>query len=373
VKKTRRERKTIMSRSLMKRYKESRFYSWWTRYKGSPYLCKVLPIVLLMAVIVWIDQVRPLVLFPPELVHRLFYLPIVLSGLLFGFKGGFFSALAVTLLFLPHWLPIPFPAIGHKASFDEVVLFYAFGILIGLLVDRERLEAQLRRDQEHVILLGEAAATVAHELKNPVVTIGAYLKRMIQNTPPEDPNRERLALIHRECQRIEGLLQDMIHFARPIQPDFASADLNQLILEALRVIQPRAEQHQVSLSSNLDGGLSAVWVDRNRLTQVLQNLILNAVQASKPGQEVLIATSRERGRVLIQVADQGCGIPPDHREKVFAPFFSTKREGSGLGLAFCKRIVEMHRGKLYFKTNRPQGTVFCVSLPLSRRGLGQRT
>lgn len=357
-----------MSRSLMSRYKNSRVYSLWNRYKGTPFPWKILPILVLMAGIFILDQVRPLSFVSPEIVHRLYYLPIVLSGLLFGFKGGVLSAIAVTLLFLPHWPFVSTAVPAHEVHFDEVVLFYAFGILIGLLVDRERLEAQLRQDQEHLALLGEAASTVAHELKNPVVTIGAYIQKMLQKTDTGDPAHERLALIHRECQRIELLLQDMIHFSRPMQPDFSPADLNQLIQETLKIIQPRAEQHHIRLSSCLDGGLPAVWVDRGRLVQVLQNLVLNALQASNPGQEVRIITSKKKGQVLVEVADEGCGIHPDHREKVFAPFFSTKREGSGLGLAFSKRIVEMHQGRLYFKTNRPQGTVFYVALPLVRKG-----
>lgn len=356
-----------MSLSLMHRYTNSGFYRWWNRYKHSTHPWKLLPIVLLMVVIFFFDHIHPVSFLPSEIIHRLYILPIVLSGLLFGFKGGLVSALVGTLLFLPHWLGGISPTADHPFRFDEVILFFAFGILIGLLVDRERLEARLREDQEHLALLGEAAATVAHELKNPVVIIGAYVERLIQKTALDDPARERLALIHRECQRIELLLQDMIHFARPIEPDFSTSDLNQLILEAVKIIQPRAECQQVRLSSNLDGGLPSLWVDRNRLTQVIQNLILNAIQASQPGQEVQIVTSKRKGSVLVEVVDQGCGIPPDYREKVFAPFFSTKKEGSGLGLAFSKRVVEMHRGRLYFRNNCPQGTIFCLTLPLPRR------
>jgi two-component system sensor histidine kinase HydH len=304
---------------------------------------------------------------PPEILHRLYYLPIVLSGLLFGFKGGVLSAVVVTGLFVPHWVdwfPSPSP---HNAHLDEVVLFYAFGTLIGLLVDRERLETQLRQDQEHLAVLGEAAATIAHELKNPVITIGATIQKLLQKTNPEDPNKERLAVIKRECQRIEVLLQDMIHFSRPIDPDFSFVDINQLIQEVLKIIHPRAEQNQILLSSNLEGDLPSIQVDQTRLTQVLHNLILNAIQASGPEQTVLVRTRRQKGQVVIEVTDLGCGIPPDYQEKVFTPFFSTKKEGSGIGLAISKRIIELHQGRLFFKNNQPQGSIFTVSLPLGKK------
>jgi len=347
-------------------YKNSTFYSLWTQYKFTPLYWKVLPILFLLVFIFILDHVWSSIV-PPEILHRLYYLPIVISGLLFGFKGGVLSAVAVTLLFIPHWIPLFHNPTLHNAYLDEVVLFYAFGILIGLLVDRERLETQLRQDQEHLAVLGEAAATVAHELKNPVITIGAHTQKIQQKTNPEDPNWERLSVIHLECQRIESLLQDMIHFSRPISPEFSLVDINHLIKEVLKIIQPRAEQNQILLSSNLDGDLPSIQVDQTRLTQVLHNLILNAIQASGPEQSVSVRTQRQKGYVIIEVADLGRGIPPAYQEKVFTPFFSTKTEWSGLGLAVSKRIIELHQGRLSFRTNQPTGTIFSVSLPLGKK------
>ncbi|OGP51014.1 MAG: hypothetical protein A2Y79_00225 [Deltaproteobacteria bacterium RBG_13_43_22] len=348
-------------------YKKSSFYSLWTRYKFIPLYWKVLPIFFLLAFIFILDQLWIPTPVPPEILHRLYYLPIVLSGLLFGFKGGVVSAVVVTILFVPHWLNWFPNSPPHGAYLDEVILFYAFGILIGLLVDRERLETQLRQDQEHLAVLGEAAATIAHELKNPIITIGAYIQKLLKKTNPEDPNLERLTAIQKECQRIEIMLKDMIHFSRPIDPNFSFVDINHLIKEVLKIIHPQAEQNQILLSSNLDGDLPSIEVDQTRLTQVLQNLILNAIQASGPEQPVLVRTQRQKGQAIIEVADLGCGISMTYQEKVFAPFFSTKKEGSGLGLAISKRIVELHQGRLSFRANHPQGTIFIVSLPLGRK------
>ncbi len=352
---------------MISQYKKSRFYSLWTRYKFIPLYWKILPILFLLALIFFLDQVWVPRRVPPEILHRLYYLPIVLSGLLFGFRGGVLAAVGVTCLFIPQWMnwfPSPIP---HKGHLDEIILFFAFGILIGLLVDRERLETQLRQDQEHLAVLGEAAATIAHELKNPIITIGAYVQRLLQKTNPEDPNLERLTLIRRECQRIEIMLQDMIHFSRPIDLDFSFVDINHLIQEILKIIHPRAEQNQILLSSNLEGGLPSIPADQTRLTQVLHNLILNAIQASGPEQPVLVKTHRQKGQIVIEVTDLGCGIPPDYQEKVFAPFFSTKKGGTGLGLAISKRIIELHQGRLFFRNNQPQGSIFTILLPLGRK------
>jgi two-component system, NtrC family, sensor histidine kinase HydH len=352
---------------MITQYKKSTFYSLWTRYKVIPLYWKILPIFFLLAGIFFLDHVWTPPLIPSEILHRLYYLPIVLSGLLFGFKGGVLAAVVVTCLFIPHWVGWFAGPAPHGGHLDEIILFYAFGILIGLLVDRERLESQLRQDQEHLAVLGEAAATIAHELKNPVITIGAYAQKLLQKTNPEDPNLERLAVIRRECQRIEVMLQDMIHFSRPIIPEFSMVDINHLIQEVLKIIHPRAEQNQILLSSNLAGDLPSIQIDQTRMTQVLHNLILNAIQASAPEQTVLVCTRRQRGQVMIEVTDLGCGIAPDCREKVFTPFFSTKKGGSGLGLAISKRIIELHQGRLFFRNNQPQGSIFTVSLPLGKK------
>jgi two-component system sensor histidine kinase HydH len=353
----------------MPEYKNNILYSLWTRFKFVPLYLKVLPILLLLSAIFLFD----LELIPnslhPEVLHRLYYFPIILSGLLFGLRGGISSATVVSLLFLPHWFHWFHSSVSHRAHFDEVILFYAFGILIGLLVDRERMETQQRQDREQMACMGEAAAAVAHELKNPVITIGAYTQKILKKTDAEDPNRERLTVIHQECQRLELLLKDMIHFSRPISLEVSVVEVNLMVEEILKIAQPHAEQKQVSLVANLEDGLPALKADRNRIRQVLNNLILNAIQASDPGQPVVVRTQKQRGQIIIEILDQGCGIPQTCQDKIFHPFFSTKKEGSGLGLAISKRIIEMHQGRLVFQTNQPNGTVFSISLPLSRKSL----
>jgi signal transduction histidine kinase len=350
-------------------YKNSPFYSLWSRYKLVPLYWKIIPIFLLLALIFFSDQgwlPSPL---EGDILHRLYYLPITLGGLLFGFKGGFLTAVLVSLLFFPHWAAwLSHPSL-HSGHLDELILFYAFGILIGLLVDRERMEAQLRQDQEYLAVLGEAAATVAHELKNPAITIGATVQKLIVKSHPGDPLRGGLEVIQKECRRLETLLKDMIHFSRPITLDYAMVDVNHLVGETLKNIQPQAEQKQISVISISDEGLPAIQADQSRLTQVLHNLVLNAIQASPPEQSVQVRTQKHKGQVIIEVSDLGCGISEVFREKIFSPFFSTKKEGSGLGLAISKRIIESHLGRLAFKDNHPAGTIFLISLPLGRKGL----
>jgi signal transduction histidine kinase len=302
----------------------------------------------------------------PGILHSLYYLPIVLSGLLFGYRGGLLAALLVTLLFIHHWTAGGPAAGDHGGSWEEIVLFFAFGLLIGLLVDRERLETQRRQDQEHLAVLGEAAATVAHELKNPIVTIGAHILKMQRKLDPEDPHWERLNIIFRECQRVELLLKDMVHFARPISLDLEPTDMNRLLKKVLEVVGPQAEKTGIQLSSNLEGNLPSIPADQTRLTQVFYNLVLNAIQSCPPEGLVLIQTARKKNQILIEVADNGSGVPVEFQQEIFRPFFSTKKEGSGMGLAISRRIVELHQGKLQCRSNEPRGTVFTLALPVRK-------
>ncbi len=346
---------------------ENRLYSLWTRYKFVPLPWKILPIVVLLAAIMSLDHHWiPSGSIPLEVIHRLYYLPIVLSGLLFGLWGGFFSATLVSLLFVLHWLGVPDLSANHSGSWEEIVLFYAFGLLIGLLVDRERIESQRRQDQEHLAVLGEAAATVAHELKNPVITIGANILRMQKRAEPGDPTYDRLGLIYQECQRVEMLLKDMVNFARPIDLSFGPTDVNDLVRKVIEMVIPQAEKKRVELSTNLDGNLPLVLTDQTRMTQVFYNLIMNAVQASSPEDRILIRTEKKKNQISIEFADTGCGIPPELQSKIFDPFFSTKKDGSGMGLAISKRIVDLHQGKLFCQTNSPQGAIFTIFLPIKK-------
>jgi two-component system, NtrC family, sensor histidine kinase HydH len=339
----------------------------WTRTSLIPLYGKVLPIILSLVLIFCLEQHWIPNTVSIEILHRLYFLPIIMSGLLFGIGGGFASAVLVTLLMIPHWAKGVVHPASHGARADEIILFYAFGILIGALVDRERIESRLQKDREHLNKMEEAAATVAHEIKNPIIAIGAHVKRMQKNISPADPNRERLAIIFQECQRLETLLQDMIHFSRPLDLDLSPLDINRILREVLELLRPQAELSQISLNLQLDGDIPLVEADPVRLTQVFYNLMLNALQASPPEQSICIQTRKKKGRIRVQISDWGCGIPLENQDKILQPFFSTKKKGSGLGLPFCKKIIELHNGHLFFRPNKPTGTIFYVILPLSKR------
>ena len=158
----------------------------------------------------------------------------------------------------------------------------------------------------------------------------------------------------------------MVNFARPIDLKFEPTDVNVLVRKVIEMVIPQAEKNQVELSASLDGNLPVVLTDQTRMTQVFYNLIMNAVQASMAEQRILIRTEKKKNQISVEFADTGCGIPADLQAKIFDPFFSTKKEGSGMGLAISKRIVELHQGKLFCRSNPSQGAIFTIFLPIKK-------
>jgi signal transduction histidine kinase len=143
-----------------------------------------------------------------------------------------------------------------------------------------------------------------------------------------------------------------------------ATDLNDLVGEIIQASDPVAERLQVTLKIDPEPSLPSLSIDRQKFKQVLMNLAVNALEASPPGERVIIKTTRETGRINLQVIDRGCGIDTDDEDKVFQPFFSKKKGGTGLGLPIVKKIVDAHEGEISFLRNAEGGMTFMVKLPL---------
>ncbi len=145
---------------------------------------------------------------------------------------------------------------------------------------------------------------------------------------------------------------------------YAKVNLNKIVLESIEIAQVTAKKAGVEIQTDLDTSLPLVMLDAPRVKQVLLNLITDAVQASQAGERVLVKTHHTRKSVVLEVSDWGSGIKEEDQEIIFVPFFSTKRRGTGLGLAFVKKIVEAHGGTVSFRSNPEAGVTFVVQLPL---------
>jgi PAS domain S-box-containing protein len=228
------------------------------------------------------------------------------------------------------------------------------------LVKRERLAA-----------LGELAAVVAHEVRNPLGVIFNSLRALRRVLKPEGDAAMLLDIVGEEADRLNCIVGDMLDFVRPSDPALQPEPLALLFASVVEGAAAAAQGAGVAVRVEEADDLPPVPVDARQLRQALLNLVLNAIQATPRGGQVLLAAGLEAldgvERMRVEVADTGPGIPPEVAERVFQPFFTTKASGTGLGLAVVKRIVEAHRGEVFLESAAGKGARFVIRLPLEAR------
>jgi two-component system sensor histidine kinase HydH len=228
-----------------------------------------------------------------------------------------------------------------------------------LLTSQERLVRS-----ERFAAIGEAAAYVSHEIKNPLIVIGG-LARQVENKENEPSLKEKLHIIQSEVQRLENFLGDLRDFTRPATPVMQQININEVIHEVDTLMKEEAKNRGVNLVEQLDPHLPPLQADPNQMKQVLLNLVKNALEALDSGGQVILTSGAEDNQVWFSIQDTGGGMPPEVLEKIFNPFFTTKKKGTGLGLAVIHKIVSDHHGTVTVQSLPDQGTTFRVELPLA--------
>ncbi|MFH2126329.1 MAG: ATP-binding protein [Pseudomonadota bacterium] len=326
-----------------------------------------LPLVLLLvALICWLHfRLGPDKAVASVFLQDFYFLPIILSGFWWGPWIGLIMALVVSALYAPYVVLVHHltpPTI--TAAITQMVLFLAVGLLVGWLRRREQAhEAQALR-AENLAAVGRAVASVAHDMKTPLMAIGGFTAQVKRNLEPGCPEEHKLEVVIEQTARLEGMVKEMLDFSRPLELHRQSLDLKDLAGRTMEVAASLAEQHQVRLTSDLEEGLPLVEADPERLQEALINLLNNAVQASPAQGEVSLSAWRQGEEVVLAVSDHGPGVSPAQRQHLFTPFYTTKKEGTGLGLPVVHKVAEAHGGRLEIGDNHPHGAVFRLVLPL---------
>ncbi len=220
----------------------------------------------------------------------------------------------------------------------------------------------------HLAAIGEMAASISHELKTPLITIGGFAARLARMLPNDTPQRHYLDTIINESHRLERLLGDILAFSRKPTICYQPCNLKTVLHDCLHDYAAELSERRINLVTALPEGSWTVLGDDNQLRQICINLLTNAQEAMQQGGtlQVSLSLTGEKGRphAVIAVSDTGGGIPEDVLDKVFTPFFTTKRHGTGLGLAIVNRIVQNHGGALSVR-NIEQGAEFQIILPLA--------
>jgi len=230
--------------------------------------------------------------------------------------------------------------------------------------DLRKTEDQLIRS-EKLAALGQLAAGIAHEIRNPLTSINILIHSITENLPSETSHREDLKVIEEEIRRINDIVEQFLRFARPSPPLLKKREVLPILEETLQLLKPQLERQRISVRKEFQPLLPIV-LDREQIKQVILNLLINAVQAMPQGGRLILGAQVSGNHPWIQLSirDSGVGIPPEDMKKLFDPFFSTKEGGVGLGLSIAHRIIDQHHGKIEVESHPGEGTLFTVWLPI---------
>jgi two-component system sensor histidine kinase HydH len=234
----------------------------------------------------------------------------------------------------------------------------------------EEKTEELRQSHERLLrserfaAVGEAAAYVSHEIKNPLMVIGGFARQLERNPEVPQTAGTKLRIISGEVKRLENFLGELRDFTRPAAPAKQEGDLNALVQEVVTMMQETAKEMNIELVAKPAGDLPLTFFDPNQMKQVLINLIKNALEAmDEAGGVITLSTMFKGDQVHLSVEDTGKGIEPEIIQDIFNPFFTTKKTGTGLGLAVINKIIEDHYGTISVKSSKGQGTSFTINLP----------
>ena len=322
-----------------------------------------------------------------EISQRLYYIPIVYAAYSLGVRGSVAISLFSGALYMLHISEHEHdPQAAILNQYAEVFMFQVVAVVTGFLARAERrqrrrfekasadLSAAYQELRNTVDLLiradrlksvGELAAAIVHEIRNPLSAIKGAAQIIEKEIPPESPRRKFVAVIEEEADRLNRMVGEFLNFARPRQPEKAASDLNQIVESVVIFTSKEAAKSKVNLIQKLDENLPPVSVDAEQIKQVLLNLILNAIHAMPEGGTVEVISRRAGDSVEIAVRDYGTGVEPGIREKIFDPFFTTKTDGTGLGLSVVYGLIKQHEGEIELVNVEGPGSLFVVRLPLS--------
>jgi signal transduction histidine kinase len=237
-------------------------------------------------------------------------------------------------------------------------------------IERYHTEQLIRA--ERLASIGELAASVAHEIKNPLAGISGAVQVLADDFPAGDPRREITGQILRQSERMDKTIRDLLSYAQPLAAEPSPVEINEILDRARFIALPNPARNKVVVRRDFAAGLPRTMADGKHLEQAFLNLILNAVQAMPQGGELTLRTAlreepdAEGVRRLIEatISDTGVGIPPQIREKIFSPFYTTRTQGTGLGLSITRKIVEQGGGTISVVSEPGKGTTFTVRIPV---------
>jgi PAS domain S-box-containing protein len=266
---------------------------------------------------------------------------------------------------------------NHRRLPEEENLLISVAKTLAGIIERKKAEQERERLREQLNLaeklsaLGRLTANVAHEIRNPLTSIGGYARRFQKKLQGDSEEKEYAGIIISEVTRLEKILKSVLTFSRDAALKRRPEEVNSIIAESLALFELLCREKRIIIEKTL-GKIPLVLVDKDRIREALLNLLSNAIDSMPKGGTLTVISKEEiihnTPFISVQVTDTGEGIPEDKQRMIFEPFFTTKNfdQGTGLGLAICKKIVEDHGGSIGVSSSKGRGTTFSFSLPLSQ-------
>ena len=291
---------------------------------------------------------------------------------LFGYKSLIISvgtAFGLGLIFIP---------LRHRIH-SFVDRYFFKGTQEEIAQQNELLRREVTQSEKHKAVAALASG-IAHEVRNPLTALKTFYEHFPQKKNDPEFIAKFTQIAGKEIGRIEGLIQQLLDFAKPSPPSFQETDINRLIEDTLSLLSNQLQAHKIAVHKHLASSIQHLNVDKNQIKQALLNILLNAIDAMPTGGTLTVKTTIWDQRlktndqrslvtgywplVTITIADTGSGIAPEDLKHIFEPFFSKKASGTGLGLAITQSIIEEHKGKIKVTSTINEGTTFTIELPI---------
>ncbi len=298
--------------------------------------------------------------------RELYYIPVLLGAVTYGLLGALLSYALVFSLYLPYVITTwPGSILNETNRLLPLLMQGIFAFIAGYLVDRERKHRiQSERDRS-LAEIGRIATVIVHDLKNPLIAISGFAKRIKESRGNAD---KAVDVIINSAAQMEKIVASVLDFARPLRLERQLIDVREIVQHAEDSCKIKAEQKEVILSLDLPLHPVDAIIDSFHFERALENLVMNAIEASGRNQSVSIIMAQLKNKLTIKIMDNGSGMDDETLANVFVPFYTKKNGGTGLGMPIAKKIIEGHKGTIRIDSKTGQGTSITVELPYDREG-----
>jgi two-component system sensor histidine kinase HydH len=303
----------------------------------------------------------PAILELHDIYMEFYYMPVFVGAVLFGVRGAALTFLLVLVSIVPY---ISLNWTGDFLTEADTILHLAlqgsFGLFAGFLIDRDKRRRKQMEKERYLSGLGQAATAIVHDLKNPLITIMGFAKRIKEG---KGEREDAAQAIIDSAGNMEKIVHDVLDFARPIRLKLKEEDIRNIVTRACDSCRIKADGGRISISTVLPSEPLSISIDGFNLERALVNIMNNAIEASSEGQNISISAAAEKNDLLLRIRDNGEGMDRETLDNIFIPFYTKKNRGTGLGMCISKKIIEEHKGRIHLESRQGKGTEVTIRLP----------